>query len=442
MDSYDIKPEMPKTPVHGATSRTIALTVALSVLVGSLFGFWGGLAAVNGRFPTINDLLKIAQGKSLVQASSTATGASSGSTVTTAETSATTDVVKKAGPAVVSVILTQDLSKIKSNPSLNPFNDFFFSFPFSAPQQQPQTGTQQVAAGSGFLVTSDGLVVTNKHVVQQAIDNPDLTITVVFNDASEHAGKVLASDPLNDLAIVKIDGKNLPTVTLGDSNSLQLGQTVIAIGNALGDYPNTVTQGVISGIHRTITAGDGQGSSETIQDALQTDAAINHGNSGGPLLNLFGQVIGINTAIDEQGQLVGFAIPINNVKQVIESVEQGGKIVRPYLGVRYVMIDNTIKQANNLTVDYGALVTSGGSQSQLAVIPGSPADKAGLVENDIILEVNGTKVDTKNPLSNALQQYKVSDTLTLKILHKGDQKTVQVKLEEYRANKSSTNTNQ
>ncbi len=442
MDNFHETPQTPQTPTHGAMSRIIGQTIVLSVLVGSLFGFWGGLAAVNGRLPTVADMLNVLRGKSLAQTGTTP-GLTPGSTITVKEESGTTDVVKKAGPAVVSVILSQDLSKIKSNPELNPFNDFFFSFPFSMPQQQePQQGKRQVAAGSGFIVTKDGLVVTNKHVVQQAIDNPDLDVTVVFNDGSEHKGKVLASDPLNDLAIVNIDGKDLPMVTLGDSDSLQLGQTVIAIGNALGDYPNTVTQGVISGIHRTITAGDGRGSAETIQDALQTDAAINRGNSGGPLLNLAGQVIGINTAIDEQGQLVGFAIPINTVKQVIESVEKSGKIVRPYLGVRYVLINSAIKQENNLSVDHGALLSAGGSQNQLAVIPGSPADKAGLVENDIILEVNNTRIDEKTPLANALQKYQIGDTVTLKIFHKGDEKTVQIKLEEFKESATTTNTNE
>lgn len=407
-------------------SRILGLTVLASVLIGAFFGFWGGLSAVNGKPATVADMLHAFQ----KQSSAITSTVPAGGTLSVQEESQTSDVVKKAAPSVVSVILSQDLSKIKSNPSLNPFNDLFFSFPFSAPQQQqPQTGKQQVSAGSGFIVTADGLIATNKHVVQQAIANPDLDITVVFNDGSEHKATVVASDPLNDLATIKIDGSNLPTLSFGDSDSLQLGETVIAIGNALGDYPNTVTKGVLSGIHRTITAGDGQGSSETIEDALQTDAAINHGNSGGPLLNLSGQVVGINTAIDEQGQLVGFAIPSNTVKQVVEGVEKNGKIVRPYLGVRYVLIDDAMQQQNNLTVNYGALVVPGQAKGDLAVIPGGPADKAGLVENDIILEVNGTKIDAKHSLAGALQKFQVGDSITLKVLHKGQEKTVDVKLE-------------
>lgn len=277
-------------------------------------------------------------------------------------------------------------------------------------------------------MSSDGLILTNKHVVQQAVDNPDVEVVVVFNDGSEHNARVLGADPLNDIAIIKIDEKNLPTVRLGDSDDIQLGQTVVAIGNALGER-NTVTRGVISGINRTVRASDQRGAAETIEEAIQTDAAINPGNSGGPLLNLAGEVIGVNTAINEAGQNIGFAIPINAAKQVIEGIQKEGKIVRPYLGVRYVLIDETVQQENNLKVDYGALIVRGSSEEQLAVIPGSPADKAGLVENDIILEVNGQKITKDHTLVGALQKLKVGDAVSLKILHKGDEKTVQATLE-------------
>ncbi len=360
--------------------------------------------------------------------------------VTVEENSATIQAVEKASPAVVNVILTQDLSKVKDQFGTDPFNDFFFSFPFAQPA--PQEGVRQISAGSGFVVSSDGLIITNKHVVQDQADIESVDLTVIFNDGTEHPAKVLGVDPLNDLAVLRIDGKNLPTLEFGDSDALKLGQSVVAIGNALGEYRNTVTDGVVSGIHRTIQAGDGRGSTETIEDAIQTDAAINRGNSGGPLINLSGQVVGVNTAIDEQGRLIGFAIPSNVARQVLESVQKSGTIVRPYLGVRYALINEEIQRENNLSVDYGALIVRGAQQSQLAIIPGSPADKAGLVENDIILEVNGQKVDAEHPLTSFMRKAKVGDTITLKILHKGEERSVDVKLEEFKENDSSTNTSQ
>ena len=211
---------------------------------------------------------------------------------------------------------------------------------------------------------------------------------------------------------------------------MQLGQSVIAIGNALGEYRNTVSVGVVSGLARSITAGDELGgSSEALNNVIQTDAAINPGNSGGPLLNLNGEVIGVNVAIAQGSQNVGFALPINSVKNSIESVERTGKIIRPYLGIRYVAIDAAMKEANNLTVDYGVLVKAGATASDLAVIPGSPADKAGIVENDIILEVDGVKIDDTNNLSDIIRGKNIGQTITLTILHRGVQKNVSVTLE-------------
>lgn len=411
--------ELPSTSSPQQTlsiRRIVATVVVVSALiggaVGGTVGYYVPKALPQNGAPTVPTTAGTVKGATTVE-----------------ETSATMDAVKKISPAVVSVILSQDLSKIKQQPSLNPFNDFFFTFP---QQQQPQTGTQQIAAGSGFLVSSDGLVLTNKHVIDQQQGNESsIDVTVIFNDKSEHKAKVIGTDPLNDLAVLKIDGSNFPMVRFGNSESLQLGQTVIAIGNALGQYQNTVTRGVISGLHRTITAGDGSGAQETIQNAVQTDAAINHGNSGGPLVDLSGNVIGVNTAIDEQGQLVGFAIPSDLAKEIVESIQKNGKIVRPYLGVRYVMINSTIQQKNNLSVDYGALILRGTTQGDLAVIPGSPADKAGLVENDIILEINGTKMSGDMTPSTMMQGVKVGDTITIKILHAGKEKTVTAVLEAF-----------
>ena len=217
---------------------------------------------------------------------------------------------------------------------------------------------------------------------------------------------------------------------LGDSNSLKVGQTVIAIGNALGEFRNTVSVGVVSGLSRSITAGGSQFGSEHLSGVIQTDASINPGNSGGPLLNIRGQVIGINTAVAMGAQNIGFAIPINEVKNSIQSVQEHGKIVRPWLGVRYILINKSIVEANKLSVDYGALIVRGKTTTELAVLPGSPADKAGLVENDIILEVDGEKINQDYTLSQAIAKHKVGESVELKVLHKGKEKKIKVKLEE------------
>jgi len=217
---------------------------------------------------------------------------------------------------------------------------------------------------------------------------------------------------------------------LADSGNLKIGQTVIAIGNSLGEFRNTVSKGIISGLKRNVTAGDGFGQAETLSEVIQTDAAINPGNSGGPLLNISGQVIGVNVAMAQGAENIGFALPINIVKKGIESVKSKGKIVQPYIGVRYIPITEEIKKANNLPYGYGALVLRGQKVTDFAVVPGSPADKAGLTENDIILEINGVKIDEKNLLSDQIAKSNVGDTINLKIWHKGEEKTVQVKLEE------------
>ena len=335
-------------------------------------------------------------------------------------------MVKKVTPAVVSIIISKEVSVAQPN---DIFNLGPFSFDMGGGNSDGNTNapTQQqtVGGGSGFIISPDGLIVTNRHVV----DDTSATYTVVLSDGSKHDAKVLARDTAIDLALVKIDGKNLPTLTLGDSDTLQLGDTVVAIGNALGEFSNSVTRGIVSGMNRTITAGDVDGS-EVINQAIQTDAAINPGNSGGPLLNLAGQVVGVNTAVSEQGQSVGFAIPINIAKQSIESVQKFGRIIRPYLGVRYVILNADISKQNQLPFSYGALVSRGTDPGQVAVVPGSPADKAGIMENDIILEADGVKIDEDHTLVSAIVNKKVGDTIGLKIYHKGDTKTVTVTLAE------------
>lgn len=349
------------------------------------------------------------------------------------EESATTQAVAKVSPAVVSIVITKELQQY-NNISDFPFQFFFNNTPFDqffnsqqpSQQQAPsQPQKQKVGGGTGFVITADGLIATNKHVVADT----KAEYSVVFSDGKTYDATVVGRDPFNDVAFIKIDAHNLPVVSLGDSGNLKTGQTVMAIGFSLGEYSNSVTKGIISGINRDIVAG-GQGASEKLEGVIQTDAAINPGNSGGPLIDLQGQVIGINTAINQQGQLVGFAIPINNLKQVIQSVKEKGKIVRPYLGVRYVVITEELAKENKLPYQTGALVIRG-ENNELAVAPGSPADNAGLVENDIILEINGVKLDMDHSLSKEIAGLKPGDVINLKVYHQGAEKNIQVTLGEY-----------
>ena len=343
-------------------------------------------------------------------------------------------VVQKASPAVVSIVVTKDLPVLEKY-YINPFfNDDFFKqffgedfFNFQIPQyRQKGTEKKEVGGGTGFIISPDGYIVTNKHVVY----DKKAEYTVLLNDERKFKAQVVARDPVYDVAVLKIKAANLPVLRLGNSDRLKVGQTVIAIGNALGEFRNTVSVGVVSGLSRSITAsGPGIGS-ERLVGVIQTDASINPGNSGGPLLNLKGEVVGINTAVVQGAQNIGFAIPINEVKSIIESVKRYGKIVRPWLGVRYMMINKEIAKENKLPVDYGALIVRGQKPGELAVIPGGPADKAGIEENDIILEINGRKLTEEYPLNIAISKFKPGDVITLKILHKGKEKTIRVKLEE------------
>ncbi len=396
------------------TQSTLTVAVILSLILGTIGGAVGG-ALTSGKFDSwVNRVMH----RTTVAAPSSG----SSSTLSVEEESATVDVVKNVQKSVVSIIITKDLSKVYDQSGMSPF-DFFFGN-----NAQPQQGTREIGGGSGFILSTDGYIMTNKHVV----DDAQADYTVLTNDAKSYPAKVVATDPVNDLAVLKIDAKDLPAIAFGNSDSLQIGQTVIAIGNALGEYRNTVTKGVVSGLARRITAGDGQ-SSETLENAIQTDAAINPGNSGGPLLNLAGQVIGVNVAVSQQGQLIGFAIPANQANSVFESVKQTGKIVRPYLGVRYIPITKSLMEQNKLSVDYGVLIQRGTTPDELAIIPGGPADKAGLQENDIILEVNGVKLDTEHSLAGEIQKYAPGDQVTLKILNKGKEKTVTATLQEFKA---------
>ncbi len=359
--------------------------------------------------------------------------------VTRTQDDATIDVVKKASPSVVSIIIKKDLSQLysRTGPNPLPFDDFFeFGFPFNYTYTPPAANSekdrkpvekQRIGGGSGFIISSDGLILTNRHVVA----DEDAEYVVVANDGKESIAKVLALDPLNDLAIIKIEGKDLTPLVLGNSDEVQIGQTSIAIGNTLGEYKNTITKGVISGVNRVVEASDTSGSTEVIQEAIQTDTAINPGNSGGPLLNLAGQVIGINTAVNRAGQSIGFAIPINTAKRSVESVKKYGRIIRPWLGIRYVMVDEELQKKNNLSVAYGALIQGNQARKELGVIAGSPAEKAGLVEGDIILEINNQKIDEGHALANEISKYDPNTSVGIKVLSHGETKNITVILGEF-----------
>lgn len=340
--------------------------------------------------------------------------------------------VQSASPAVVSIVISKNVPVMEQyyEQQQDPFGDFFGGdfggFNFSIPRLR-QKGVQKkdVGGGSGFLVSDDGLIVTNKHVVEDA----KAEYTVFTNDGKKHSAKVIARDPSLDIAVLRIPGTGYAHLTFADSDRLAPGQSVIAIGNALAQFRNTVSVGVVSGLSRSIEAGDNAiGSVEQLDDVIQTDAAINPGNSGGPLLNLRGEVVGVNVAEAQGSQNIGFALPANVVRGAVNSVKNGGKIVRPYIGVRYVQIDATLKEKNKLSVDYGVLVQRGTGDGELAVIPGAPADKAGIVENDIILEANGQKLDADHSLASVIRKKNVGDTLTLKVLSKGKEKIVSVTL--------------
>jgi len=310
------------------------------------------------------------------------------------------NVVKSASPSVVSIVITKEV------PIYSAY-DWFWGVP-----QSQGTEKQQVGAGSGFIVSSDGMVLTNKHVVSDT----KAEYTVITNDDKEYEALVLARDPVQDIAILKIQSNDsFSPIKLGSSENIQIGQTSIAIGNALGQLKNTVSVGVISGLERTVTATGGT-TTETLEDIIQTDAAINSGNSGGPLLNLMGEVIGINTAVASSAENIGFAIPIDRAIKDIEKLKTTGKISYPFIGIRYVAISEDIMEELDLPVSYGILIVKGDLAGEKAISSGSPAEKAGLKEDDIVLEFNGERITEDNSLSKIMLKYNPGDTVSLKIL--------------------------
>lgn len=324
-------------------------------------------------------------------------------TIVIDEEDAVIDVVENSSDAVVSVVRSE----------------VFFD-PFDGPTRSEDS------IGTGFIVDGEnGTILTNRHVVSDS----NVSYSVVVGRAQEtYEVTEVYRDTINDFAILKIDteGRELPSLKLGDSDKIKVGQTVIAIGNALGEFGNSVTKGVVSGLGRGIVARSGAfGESQAIENVIQTDAALNPGNSGGPLLNLSGEVIGINVAISAGAENIGFSIPINSIKSVLDTFEQEGRIIRPFLGVEYQQISSKVAEARSLPV--GAFVQS--------VVEDSPASRGGIRQGDIILRIAGIRLDdSQNTLANVISRQPIGQDIEIVIDRNGREQTLTVRLVEFDGN--------
>lgn len=335
------------------------------------------------------------------------------------------EIAKNVCPAVITVVVSKDLPKVEG----------FYSFPFGGREYlMPKIDKEgkskkektQIGGGSGFIISEDGYILTSNHVVADTTAD----YTVILDPKRKYPAKVLSRNPINDIAILKIGAKSLPHLEMADSNEIEIGEEVVAVGNALGEFHDTLSAGIVSGLSRFITAFGGiDHQVQNLRGLIQTDAAINPGNSGGPLVNMDGKVVGINTAMVMGAQNIGFAIPINYAKKDLNEVKKFGKIVVPFLGVKYVIISKEMAEANKLPVNDGALVVRE-ALGESPVIKGSSADKAGIKEFDIITECNGEKITLKNPLANILQKCKIGQETNFEILRDGKEITLKVKLEE------------
>ena len=336
--------------------------------------------------------------------------------------------IKKVMPAVVSITIAKKLEDLQKE--IDKSDTEQGGAPHPATQLPDgiadKRGMVQVGGGSGFIVGSDGLILTNKHVVSDVAAE----YTVMLNDGRSFPGTIMSRDPINDVAILKIDADQLPCLKLGDATKLELGQGLIAIGNALGVFRNTVSLGIVSGLSRSITAqADPEAPPQEMRGLIQTDAAINPGNSGGPIVDADGYVVGVNAAIVSGAQSIGFAIPVNAARRDLDDIKKYGRIRRPLLGIRYIMIDGDLKEKMHLPVDRGAIVTRE-SQHDYAVAPQSPAAKAGIKEKDIILELNGKTLDRDHPIQDSLEELNVGDEITLRVLRDGKEMDVAMTLTE------------
>lgn len=334
------------------------------------------------------------------------------------------EVAKKVCPAVITVVISKDLPKVEG----------FYFYPFGGqdfiyPKLKKGKEKTKIGGGSGFIVSPEGYVITCNHVV----GDPEADYTVILDPKHKYPAKILAKDPLVDVAILKIDEKKLSYLELGDSDKIELGETVVAVGNPLGEFEDTLSAGIVSGLSRKITAyGGGLPLKATsLRGLIQTDAAINPGNSGGPLVNMERKAIGVNTAMVMGAQNIGFAIPIGYAKNILEEVKKYGKLKRPFLGVRYIILNQEISKTNKLPVDFGALIVRE-NLGEPAVVKGSAADRAGLKEYDIILEIDGEKITEENPLADLLVKHKIGDEINFKVLREKKEINLKAKVEEKR----------
>ena len=320
---------------------------------------------------------------------------------------------EKISPAVVSIIASKDL----------------IVFPFMDPASQHESflgyKSQEISGGTGFIVSPDGMILTNKHVIH----DKDAEYKAILSDGREYTLKLLSEDPFNDIAVVKIEAESLPTAVLGGSTDLKVGQRVMAIGNALAVYGNTVTTGIISAMGREIFAyNDLNTKIENLSGLIQTDAAINLGNSGGPLVNLKGEVIGMNVAVAELANNIGFAIPVDDIKPILESMEKYGEIIRPVLGINFVMLNVSQARQINPELDHGAIIVKNPLSSKPAVLPGGAGLRAGLREGDVIASVDGIDVDEKRPLHKIIRGYNPGDKIKLVVWRDGKKIVITVEL--------------
>lgn len=331
-----------------------------------------------------------------------------------------TKIAKKACPAVITIVVSKDLPKMEG----------FQSLPFGMqelilPQKKNNKHQIKIGGGSGFIISKDGYVLTCSHVVK----DPTASYTVIVSPEEQYETEVLGKNPIIDVAVLKIKGKKFPFIKLGDSSKVELGETVIAIGNPLGEFDDTLSSGIISGLSRKITAYGRNAQSTSLRGLIQTDAAINPGNSGGPLVDLEGKVIGINTAIVQGSQNIGFAIPINYAKEDIKEIKKYGKIKQPFLGIKYFILDEKIAHVNKIPVNYGAMILRE-RLGEEAIVDDSPADKAGLRAYDILLSCNKEKITKENSLNRILQKHNIGDVVSFEILRDGKKKEIQIELTE------------